>query len=150
MCVQLAALIFISFLGPSPLLLKRRGCFAAVAPLRQHLPISLRLPTLLLINAHALSSPSSSTNRASSLGRGCILLLFPQPHHRPSSSVQSATPPSFPTQHPPPTSTYRAAPAAAMVKRGNELGHLSKDEYERETEEVGEIGSGTFRKADVR
>ena len=37
-----------------------------------------------------------------------------------------------------------------MMKRGNELGHLSKDEYERETEEEGDIGSGTFRKADER
>jgi len=36
------------------------------------------------------------------------------------------------------------------MKRENERSQLSKDEYERETEEEGDIGSGTFRKADER
>jgi hypothetical protein len=37
-----------------------------------------------------------------------------------------------------------------MKKRGNDLAHLSKEEYTRATEEEGDIGSGTFRKADER
>jgi len=49
----------------------------------------------------------------------------------------------------PHTNTAPAAAAAAM-KRGNERSQLSKDENERETEEEGYIGSGTFRKADER
>jgi hypothetical protein len=36
------------------------------------------------------------------------------------------------------------------MKRGNDRGHLSKDEYDRATEEEEDMGSGTYRKADER
>jgi len=39
------------------------------------------------------------------------------------------------------------------MKRGNDRGHLGKDEYNRAVEEeddMDDIGSGTYRKADER